>query len=110
MRWVTSLGCDATLGNASPQMDDSFTSSTMNLLNRYASSQMIGWVTGPMMTALRPKPAERLVQTKEIGNMMSMKMLVHRVGSARAMACQRPHEPVRASSVAKYSLKKSRHI
>ena len=100
MRWVTSSGCDATLGNASLQMDNSFMSSLMNLLNRYASSQMVGWVTGSVMTALRPKPAEHLVQTKEIGNMMSMKMLVHRVWLAWAMVHQQPHEPVRASSAA----------
>ena len=50
-------------------MGDSFTPSMMNLLNRYASLQMMEWVTrcGPVIIALRPKPAERLVQTKETG-------------------------------------------
>ena len=68
MRWITSLGCDATLGNASPRMGDSFMSSTINLLNRYASSHMVGWVIGCglVMTTLEYKPTERLVQTKEI--------------------------------------------
>ena len=49
-------------------MGGSFMSS-MNPLNRYASSQMMEWVTrcGSVMTTLKPKPAERLVQMKGFG-------------------------------------------
>ena len=47
-------------------MGDSVKSS-MNLLNQCASSQVMEWVTrcGSVMTTLRPKPAEHLVQTME---------------------------------------------
>jgi len=40
--------------------------------------------------------------------MTSTKMSVHKAGSARAIARQRLHEPVRARSTAKYSLKRAR--
>ena len=40
--------------------------------------------------------------------MTSTKISVHRAGSARAMARQRLHEPVRARSTPRYSLKRTR--
>ena len=40
--------------------------------------------------------------------MTSTKMSAHKAGSARAMARQRLHEPVRARSTVKYSLKRTR--
>ena len=50
------------------------------------------------------------VWAQEIGGHMSMEMSVHKMGSARAMAHQRPRKTVSASSVSKCSLKRTRDV
>ena len=97
-RWVAGWAsirnpsmCDAVLRNAPPQMGGNFTLSMINLRNRYASSQMTKWVTecGSLTAMSRRELVERSrCRCRRLGDMTSTKMLVHKMGSARAMARQ----------------------